>query len=167
MPWCPDCSYEYTKGTKKCPDCGISLKNAPGNNELRMQNKGWSTIRQVTDPFQADLIKNFLVANGFKVITQGGNNSTIVGKGSVINSVRIYVPTETASAAAALLRSSDEWTEESLAKYMKDHGELVEEDVELYLDEEAEYYNYLYDDEAEYYFDDVDMDDFEKQDEPF
>jgi hypothetical protein len=139
MPWCPGCSYEYVNGVKKCPDCGLSLRKAPGLDEIKHRNRVWTIIRQVPDPVQAELMKNFLRANGFDAITKGGDSvgRAIFGaSGNVGATVQILVPPDSASAAATLLRTDASWSEEELSDYMKEHGDLDLEDEEDFNEED-------------------------------
>lgn len=139
MPWCPSCSYEYVKGREKCPDCDLPLRQAPGLDEVKFQDRRWVTIRCVPDPVQAELAKAFLESNGCEASIRDGAGiaRTILGPGSTSGaSVDILVPEEIARHAASLLRAEMNWSEEELAAYMEEHGESVSDDYELEDDRE-------------------------------
>ena len=142
MPWCPGCSYEYVEGVKKCPDCGLDLRKAPGLDEIKHRNRIWAVIRQVHDPIQADLMMNYLRANGYEAITKsrGGNGRAVFGTGGLPGSVvQILVPLDSARATATLLRTDTAWSEEELSDYMKEHGDLEsEEEDEVFSDDDEE-----------------------------
>lgn len=125
MPWCPGCSFEYVQGRRKCPECGASLSSSRNSDNIRYRNRVWASIREAHDPAQAEIIKNFLKANGFDVVVKNGRNSKSRQKGT--QPAQILVPLESASFAASLLRADSQYSEDELT----DPDELIDEEEEL------------------------------------
>ena len=136
MPWCPKCSHEYIEGTEKCPDCGSTLKKAPGLSEaIQIDGLEWIIVRSVNDPHQAELIRGFLESNGIAVSIRDkvGSLRSLLGEFPFAKgAMDIYVPEHKAREAAILVREGSEWNEEELTAYMEAHGKLDDEEEDDY-----------------------------------
>ena len=139
MPWCPGCSFEYPLGAMKCPDCGLGLRGLTGKDEIKFRKHRWSMIRQVSDPLHADLMRNFLQANGYDVAVRNGRVSNSRSKTHTTDGspISILVPFECAKAAARLLRSDGEGYDDGSADSPKAHID-IDQDEEIIGDEELD-----------------------------
>jgi len=131
MPWCHGCGYEYIAGVKRCPDCGLELRDAlglddPDRGVPASKDRQWTVIREVRDPLDAQMIKGFLEARDIEV--------TVVNRDPVLTYFRpvgetgsltlVLVPAESVERARLLLRTVPGWTDEDLTEYMDKHGGL-------------------------------------------
>jgi hypothetical protein len=117
----------------------MGLRGLPGKDEIKFRKHRWSMIRQVSDALHANLMRNFLQANGYDVAVRNGRVSnprskTLADHGSPIS---ILVPMESARAAARLLRLDGESYEDGSADSPKAHID-IDQDEELIADEELD-----------------------------
>jgi hypothetical protein len=138
MPWCPSCSFEFPAGKKKCPECGQPIRNAQNQESIRFKDRNWMSIREVPDPIQGEFMRNFLKSNGFDVAIRNGDGEINLKVKPTSTKVHILVPTESARAAATLLRADmSSPAEDDLEDEVIEHDELAEEEELLPEDEEA------------------------------
>ena len=94
MPYCPQCRYEYTAGSTRCPDCGVDLVDSlPVEEPI-------ADIRFVPMPglpgkVYAEMVREVLVQKGIPCYMRSDGLSDslgISGTGTLNRNVRIYVP---------------------------------------------------------------------------
>jgi hypothetical protein len=62
--FCPNCTYEYEKGIKVCPDCGLDLVDALPAEAEGTPNLETAELADVDDDMQADVIRGMLDEQG-------------------------------------------------------------------------------------------------------
>jgi hypothetical protein len=137
MPWCPECNTEYVENIKKCPECKVPLRAAPGLDELVFEDRTWTVIREVSNPMEAEIIKDVLEERGLEVMILGQERmlTYLIGVAAPGSTNRIMVPTESSYDAILALRGMKPWSEDELAKYMEQHGGMVGGDDKDYTEE--------------------------------
>ena len=139
MPWCPGCGAEYRKGKKKCPDCGLPLRDAPLlDNTVQFNEKDWTIVYRASDPDEAEMIRGLLDASGIKAATRDGMGALRNLYGPMAGGtgeVSIFVLKSKAEEAQEIIRENTDWSEDELAEYMDKEGMLDDEGDDCYGDD--------------------------------
>lgn len=95
MPFCPKCKYEYREGIETCPDCDLRLvsKLHKEPREPEVEEDIPVKLMEVSEDYEANIIKATLRSSGIPVMVQSNGSSTtwqahILSRGGV----SIYVP---------------------------------------------------------------------------
>jgi RNA polymerase subunit RPABC4/transcription elongation factor Spt4 len=91
MPFCPNCTYEYTEGIKECPDCGTTLVE-------ELIDQEWVVVYTSDQEYDVQMIKTELESAGIEsnILSQKDSNFPVTGNLAVI---KLLVKTEYASSA--------------------------------------------------------------------
>ena len=91
MPFCPNCTYEYEEGIKKCPDCGTSLVNELIDHE-------WVVVYTSDQEYDVQMMKAELESAEIEtnILLQKDSNFPVTGDLAVI---KLLVKTEDVSSA--------------------------------------------------------------------
>jgi hypothetical protein len=91
MPFCPNCTYEYIEGIKKCPDCGTPLVK-------ELIDHDWVVVYTSDQLYDVQMIKSELESAEIEatILSQKDSNFPVTGDLAVI---KLLVKTEDASSA--------------------------------------------------------------------
>lgn len=85
MPYCPECKYEYVKGIKKCPDCGVELVDELPP-EIILPESDWVIVYTTSFEYEAEMLKGNFESAGISVtvLSQKDSNFPTPGDLSII-----------------------------------------------------------------------------------
>lgn len=91
MPFCPNCTYEYVEGIKKCPDCGTSLVD-------ELIDHDWIVVYTSDQEYDIQMMKDALESADIEtnVLSQKDSNFPVTGDLAVI---KLLVKSEDVSSA--------------------------------------------------------------------
>lgn len=107
MPFCPNCTYEYVEGIKKCPDCGTPLVKELIDHE-------WVIVFTSDKDYEIKMMKDALESADIEtnILSQKDSNFPVTGDLAVI---KLLVKTDDASSALKFieeLKNTDSEEEE-------------------------------------------------------
>ncbi len=118
MPFCPGCGYEYRKGIKKCPDCGLPLRDAPLLDEKnQLDANDWMVIYRVSDIHQAEILRGLLESHGIRTAARDnmGSMRYLYGGFSFFSDlVDIYILKDDAVRAEKIIKEKYKLSEDKL-----------------------------------------------------